>query len=365
MKNAALIREIWRDIYSGTAWTFIFTLVASTILTGIAAFDVLLVSRLNNQAHHFRHSMASIMVLESAGHIDPESCLALARLEGVHSALAIRKADRQLSASVLPSSHMRTYEANGNIQRMLRISPTDLASTEHTGGNGVYLSVEAAKSIAALPGEQVSFTNGRAVILGVFPWSEDDGRRPGFAYSVFTPVAPVGHFDECWVDVWPMNPALDPLIRSAALPTTDSENPTRLAPLNSSFGASFDGISLFDSRLSALGPWAVAAGGTLIGWISVWRRRLEISSDLHAGVRRADLMVKFGWKTAAWLLLTTGFSLPVLSWMILRNPLNDQSAMWVLSLHYVIIMVCASFLGSFLATLMVKEKHLLRFFKHR
>lgn len=367
MKSSALRREIWRDISTGTAWSVIFTLIASVLLTGLAAADVLLVSRINAQAEHYRSSMASIMVMEAKGKINAHACLALSRQPGVHAVVAVRSPEKQVSADALPSSSIRTYESTPGVERILRIPVTERAGTDIAPEQvGAYVSQSVAETLALSPGERFSLGGQQTMTMGIFPWDEADGRRPGFAYSLFLPVPPRGSFDECWVETWPMNPALDSMIRGSVEAGENLPHLSpKLYPFNSSLGATFDGNGLFHDRLSAYAPWLVAVLGVLIGAASVWRRRLEISSDLHAGVARADILVKFMWESAIWVTATQILALPVMTWMVLRNPAADQGQMWMMVLLYLFLSAASCLIGAFLATLSVREKHLLSFFKNR
>lgn len=366
MRTAALWREIWRDIHTGTAWTLMFTVLASALLTGLAAADVLLVGRLNHQAQHFRDVMANVHVVEAPEKVDPHACIALSRVAGVHSAVAVRNPAHQVSANVLPSSTIRTYEATPGVDRILRVPAFERTTpVQALGQMGVYLSQDVAQTLGAGAGRMVRLDDDDVMVLGVFPWSEDDGRRPGFAYSMFTPVAPTGLFDECWVDTWPMNPELEPLMRGAVLPSDDPGQPIKVYPFNSSLGSTFDGQGLFFGRMSAWTPFLTSFIAVLLGAVSVWRRRLEFSSDLHAGVARGDLVTKFMWETAAWVGATLILAGPVMTGIILRSPAHDHYAMMALAATHLVCAATGALLGALAATVTIREKHLLRYFKNR
>lgn len=366
MKSSALWREIWRDIHTGTAWTVIFTVLASALLTGLAATDLMMVSRLNQQAQHFRNVMANVHVVEAPQKIDPHACMALSHLAGVHSAVAVRNPEHQVSANALPSSNIRTYEATSGVEHIVRVPTFERATAAQSPGQmGVYLSQDVAQTLGASAGSTVRLDNEDITVLGVFPWSEDDGRRPGFAYSLFIPTAPTGLFDECWVDTWPMNPDLEPFMRGAVLPSDEPGQPVKLYSFNSSLGSSFNGQGLFYGRMTASTPFIIAVIAVLLGATSVWRRRLEFSSDLHAGVAQRDLITKFMWETAAWVGATVILSTPVMTWVILRNPTHDHHAMTLLATVHLVAGACGCLFGALAASLTIREKHLLRYFKNR
>lgn len=366
MKPSGLWREVWRDIHTGTAWTVIFTVLASALLTGLAATDVLMVSRLNHQAQHFRNVMANVHVVEAPQKVDPHACMALSHLTGVHSAVAVRTPEHQVSANVLPSSNIRTYEATPGIDHIVRVPAFARATALQAPGQmGVYLSQDVAQTLGARAGSTVRLDNEDVTVLGVFPWSEDDGRRPGFAYSLFTPVPPTGLFDECWVDTWPMNPDLEPLMRGAVLPSDEPGQPVKLYSFNSSLGSSFNGQGLFYGRMTAWTPFIITVIAVLLGAASVWRRRLEFSSDLHAGVSKRDLITKYMWETTAWVGATLILAAPILTYIILRNPTHDHPAMTALVASHLLCAANGALLGALAATLTIRERHLLRYFKNR
>lgn len=366
MKSSALWREIWRDIHTGTAWTVIFTVLATALLLGLTVTDLLTVTRLNQQAQYYRTVMANVQVVEAPQKIDPHACMALNHLAGVQVSVAVRNPEHQVSANVLPSSTIRTYEATPGVEHILRVPPYERTSAVQAPRQvGVYLSQGVAETLGARRGNTVRLDDKEVTALGVFPWSEEDGRRLGFTYSLFLPTPPIGLFDECWVDVWPMNPDLEPLLRGTALPSKESSQPVKLYSFNSTLGSTFDGQALFYGRMSAWTPFLIIAIAFLLGAASIWRRRLEISSDLHAGVSRLDLTTKHVWETAAWVSAMLILSAPILMWIILRNPAQDHTVMWKLATIHLACATSASLIGALTTTLSIREKHLLRYFKKR
>src|SRR6478609_8040471 len=86
VKLQAILREVWRDIASGTARTRGFALVAAVIVASSAAADLFAVHQLAEQAREFHRSGASTSILTMGAAIDGERCDSLARMPGVRAA---------------------------------------------------------------------------------------------------------------------------------------------------------------------------------------------------------------------------------------------------------------------------------------
>ena len=130
---------------------------------------------------------------------------------------------------------------------------------------------------------------GKSVSIdGVFDYP-DDGRDGRLAFAVLVPTVSLQNYDECWVFAWPVPPDLtDAMVMAVSPGKLGSVHEGRL---NTSYGSGFDGEALFRARPSALtGPVAAILGMTL-GLGSVWTRKLELASALHAGVSRSSMML--------------------------------------------------------------------------
>lgn len=359
MRPRALAREAWRDMTSGTAWIGVWSLVVALLLGGGIALDLRVIALEASAAQDYQRAMASVHVVESPGAIDASACRALARLEGVSGAFAIRKAERSLTPAAMPSSSLQTWEYSGEARGVLDLGSVGADSA------GVVLAEQVGEALGLRAGDELALAEGdSARVQGVYRWDENDGRRSGYAYSALVPVPAQGAFDACWVRLWPLNLAVDSLMRIAVIPTGQNQKVDAYS-LNASLGSSFDGQGRYFGRISAPMMWILAAGAILAGALAVRRRRLELASDLHAGVRRADLLVKLLVHGAVTAFAAAVLVMPALVWAILRAPAQDRPDLWAHVGLLGAVVLAGFLLGTIIAGLAVREKKLFEYFKAR
>lgn len=359
MKWQAIAREMWRDVVTGTAWTATFALLAAVACYGLLSFDLVTITRMNDQATQYQATLASVHVIAAPKHVDPAACTALNDIPEIRAAVAIRAVEEDARALALPGTTISTYESAGPIATLLR-APMIQSNT------GIVLSEQAAAALNVTSGSPISLDRGDTSVQAVFPWDEHDGRRVGYAYSLFIPTPASGFFDECWFDVWPSNEQVQQLALTALLPSSDPQGPqVEHYSLNSSKGASFDGQQLFLQRTTYHAAVAAAGIAFLLGGISIWRRRLEIASDMHAGVTRRDETLKLMGETASHTLAAPSLAAPVITWIITANGSGDRVALWTLTGWGTIAIITATFAGALTASLLIKEKYLFIYFKRR
>lgn len=359
MSIGALARETWRDMTSGTAWIGIWTLLAALLLGGGISLDVQVIAREARAAADYQASLASVRVVESNQAIDGATCRALAELDGVKGAIAIRKAPEPLSPAAMPSASLQTWEYTGGIEGVFDMTSHDPAAS------GIILAEQVASALGLVAGDEAALKSGASTpVKGVYAWDENDGRRTGYAYSALVPVPARGRFDACWVRLWPLNPAVDSLMRLAVIPG-DEHQQVDTYSVNASLGAAFDGPGRYAGRITAPIAWILFGLGLGIGALSVRRRRLELASDLHAGVSRTDLVAKVELHTAVIALFAAILSVPVLTGMILRVPEADRPALWAHAGLLGLVGASGLLLGALLVALALREKKLFDYFKTR
>ncbi|MDO5676339.1 MAG: hypothetical protein Q4G35_02390 [Propionibacteriaceae bacterium] len=357
MRITAICREAWRDIITGTTGTVVFGTLLSIIIAGLTFLDLTTITGLNHQAQQYRSSMASVTVLQAPGRIDGAACEALNQLPGAQAA-AVRPALEPLVAAHLPGTTMQTYEATPSIGHVLRATPGS--------PGGIYLSRTVADQLALDETSTINLTTAAVPVTGIFEWDETDGRPPGYGYSSFVPTATQRPFDECWLDTWPINPRAQADLNYALLPAADEDQPaTKSFQLNTTHGATFDGPKLFDQRPTRYVPVPIAILSFALGFLAVRRRKLEIASDLHAGVPRADLTLKHLLETASWASVALIATTPAAALLITANHPTDTTSLLALAITHLATGLTSTFLGGLVALTLTRESHLNRYFKTR
>ncbi|WP_129583325.1 hypothetical protein [Actinomyces mediterranea] len=358
MTVSALARETWRDMMTGTAWTGIWVIVTVLLIGGSVCLDLAVISRALDSASAYQESASNIRVIQTNRAIDGASCHALSRLPGVRGAAAVRSTTSRVRVNVLPSTSLDVYETTPGIRDVIPGRAGDSAS-------GIVVSQGLAESVGAADAAEVLIDDDEVPFAHVYSWDENDGRRSGFAYTILAPVPPSGVFDECWVRMWPMNADIDAYMRLAVIPDGNGQQRVDMSSLNSTLGTTFSGAALYRDRLTAPIVWILAALGALIGIGAVWRRRLEIASDLHAGVWRVDLAAKVAIQAASVAGIALVLSAPVVAAIIVRAPGPDHVSLWRLAAIELGVGLGCLITASLATALIVREEKLFDYFKSR
>ncbi|MBN6191423.1 hypothetical protein KZC56_05490 [Microbacterium sp. SSW1-47] len=291
MRAHALLREIIRNLTSGTSRLGALFFISTLALTVAVLSDVLTISRTVDDAIEYRGSGAAVMTLALPGRINGASCDALADTPNVLAAGAMRP-EGKVTAGTLPGEPLDLYTTTPAFARVLGAED---------GGSGVYVSTDVASNLGstALP-----LTAGAPTpVRGTYPYPPD-GRRAGFGWAVLSPTsASDGAFDECWVLSWPQRSDLRQLLLTSVTPAAAgaaaSEQPI-VSQLNTKYGLTFAGSTEYESRITRYAPYLAALVGFVLSAMAVWFRRVEIASNLHAGASRGTLYLQHLIESVAW-----------------------------------------------------------------
>lgn len=359
MKPSALAREAWRDITTGTGGSAVFALLLALVCYGMLGIDLLTISGLNDEAARYQSSMASVRVIAAPEHIDPAACTSLTSIPDVRAAAAVRSSGTAIRALALPGTTITAYDSAGPIERVLR-------ADSRSRNPGIVIAQQVADTLSLEAGDSIALEQGSTAVSAVFPWDEHDGRRTGYAYSAFIPAPAAGAFDECWIDMWPINDQVISQALIAVIPSGGQE-PVQVDrySLNASAEARFDGPQRYSNRATRYATAVAITVAALLGALSLWRRRLEIASDLHAGMTRTDMMLKLLMETALPVFAAPFLASPLIVWIITSNAPEDRGALWMLAGTTVLGVSCAVLLGAFSAGLLIRERRLFLYFKAR
>jgi len=360
MRAASVISEAWRNLISGTTRAGLFALVFVAAVGALSWVDVRSVVSIVDGAAQFRAEGATVQVLKADGNIDGRRCDALSGTGALSTAGAIRQGT-PIRILAMPASQITVVEATPGLVAML---PT-IAQPE-TGDRdqaGVWLSADLAKVLGALPGAVIQTSAGPATVAGVYTWP-DDGRGRDLGYAILAPVPADGVFGQCWTEIWPPSPNLQGL-SYVSLVSSEPGTQATLGQLNTSLGTTYDAASLLSARLTRQAPIAGIVIGLMAGYVSVRIRRLEIASNLHARVPRADLMWQHLLEALVWVGSASIIAAAGLLWAARWGNPDLSWATWLIGLRTVIASAAAALLGVLAGVMTAREKHLFRYAKER
>lgn len=371
-----VLREAWRNLASGTTRPLLallaFTLVAGGIGVALARGQV----GVARDAVAWQRQGSAISVITLEGHIDGRQCDALAGTPGVRASGAVRPA-AALRLAALPSVPVATFEITPGLADLLGRTGPGPVGPDEPAAVGALLAEDLATVVGVTDGSFALVTDpgeghtgwadaGQVPVAGVFPLPAGRQSSP-LDYSVLLPTAPTAPFDACWAVLWPEVPEAVALLTLTTLPTGQGpQGPTpQVRQLNTTAGTTFDA----PARLAALPtvPLTVAAAGfgAVLGFGLTRVRRLELASALHAGVSRSSLLIQLAAETVGWLIPALAVVVP--AGLVAARHTNPDPA-WVAfspALRAAVLSAISVLLGTLLAAVLIREKHLFRHFKQR
>ncbi|QJW37586.1 hypothetical protein [Cellulosimicrobium protaetiae] len=354
MTLPAILREVWRNVLSGTTRSVLLTSVLGAVCLVLLGADLLAVRSIESAAAAFREAGGSTMTIVASGRVDGARCEALGQVSGVRAAGALALPQEKLTASSLPGAPLPVgYATDG----FLSVVHADVDR-----GGGVVLSEDAARTLGRLRGGVLETTGGPTRVAGVFPYPVD-GRRSGLGYLAVLPGGDRAVFDECWVDVWPQDERLQTLLFSTLLPADESTDDPAVGQLNASLGARFDGHARFADRITRFGGVVAGVFALLLGIAAVRARRVELAAALHDRVRRSDLCSVSLLEATAWVLPPLVVCMATA--MLVLGPSGDLLLAVVLGARVAIPAGLGALLGTVIGLSMTRERHLFLYAKDR
>ncbi|MFS0714801.1 hypothetical protein ABC195_13045 [Microbacterium sp. 2P01SA-2] len=350
-----LLSEVARNLLTGTARAGLLVLVSALLLTACIALDIVSVAQVNAKADAYRSAGGATRLLVAEDAVNKTACEALARVDGVSFAGAVRHND-PLKVDALPGSTLPHYSVTAGLAVYLGIP--------HSVEPGVYMPDELAARWGLDAGAVLSTDRGVIKVLGIYDYPESDGRDPRFANAVID-VTSFETASECWAESWPRRVPLDDLLRTVVDPDRVSGAETQLYALNPRVSTGGDAWSQFSERPSRVLPAAAIPLMCVVGAAATIRRRLEHSSNLHAGASRRALATVALLECLAWCSSAGVITLASASWMSSVMLPDDARP---LIAHYTLV-VCLGLLaagvGAAAPFILISEAQLFRAFKAR
>lgn len=356
MKASSLLREVSRNVVSGTSRFAVLATLLTAVLTGLTIADATIMRQAIDSAAAFRQSGGSTYILSAPGEIDATACDALGRLPNVSAAGAIRDTGAKLAISALPDAPAPSFVISAGFAAVIG------ADTRHRAG--LIVSDELATALDVHPGDEISTRAGATRFAATYSYPTD-GRRPGLGYAVLSATVDRAAFDECWVSVWPqITNARAILFTTLQAKQRDSEDQATVAQLNSTHGTEFRGADLFLHRITRYALPAAISIALLLGFAAVRRRKLQIASGLHAGVPRGSMVAIHALESLAWSAPAAVFCLGIGVVMAQQIPAEDRLAA-IRGLAPIAISALFAPIGAAIATALTSERSLFRYFKDR
>lgn len=356
MKLSSVFSEAWRNIETNTSRFFLIGVSLSIAVNALTIADLTASKQVLHSASEYRAARANVLKLHAPGSINGTRCDSFTVLPGVRAAGAIRTSDYQFRPAALPSSPYSSFEASPGFSKVL--GATDLAT-------GLYLSSDAAEAVGTLPGGAVFLTTGTAEVAGTFDWPSD-GRQGGLGYSAIAPVPNTAPYDECWVDSWPQSDELrDVLLTSLSYESDANDVNPQVEQVNGTLGTNIDWSTRYLERLPLSAPWAAAVVGLFVGGISVRVRRLQLASDLHAGLKRRDLVAVISVELLAPIFLVWSTIAAATAITLTDVALVDRGPLQIQSFSIAVMGTVGFAMGTLSGLLRTREKHLFKYFKAR
>lgn len=356
MKLSAIWREARLDVASGTSRTVLYSALLAILIGVLASLDVLQTQQILRAAADYQRSGASISIISAPGQIDPTACEALNAIDGIRAAGAVRAEQERLTLSLLPAAPVPINTVSPHFPSLLNAAITQ--------GPGLVLSDQVVADLGVSQGSNVQTADGPARVAGTFDYPSD-GRESGYGYAILIPSNEREPFDECWADIWPQSDTVRSLLYTTLTHGNTTSSQPSLGQLNTTLGTEFGGYATFEHRVTRFAPALSALGGILLGYIWLRVRRLQVASQLHAGVTRQNMRTILLLELASWTVPGAVLSLACVAVLIAGGNEGDRTSLMLLAGRVAFSALVGVTGGALIAWRLTQEKHLFAYFKDR
>ena len=316
MRPRELLAESWRNIASGASRPLALASLLVVILLVGVAFAMVQAANATSTYRSYLTGGAATTIVVAPGGIDAGRCAALAKVDGVTGAFALRQLPEEAVLAVLPSFGQPQLELVGDIVGMLGGSPSSAP--------GVFLSEQLAGQLGAHAGDPLPLRDGETRVSGVFAYPAD-GRQQFLADVVVVPVSATAQpFDQCWVTVWPPRDEFRSLLSTVLASTGQDAGAAEFQSLNPSLGTPRTLDELIDESRAQLLQLGAICAAAILGFAWVRTRRLDLAMALHLGQSRGAMTVQVLLEATVVAVITTLVVLvPTIIMLSLRTPPED------------------------------------------
>lgn len=355
MKLSSIVGEAWRNLSSGTTRALLLALLFSGSIGALAASDVSAILSIHARATQFRDSGAATRIIAAEDAvIDPKSCDDLAKYDAVEASGGLTEAT-PVSLTALPGSKLTAYRVTPGFASVLNVN--------HTASTGVWVSDQLASNLKVAVGDTLETSTGPMQIAGTFSWASD-GRDLRIGSALLIPDKSSAAVTECWATTWPISASSDDSLFAAAKVTAGVSKSPILTQANRSFGLMIDPNAEFHHRLTRIAPGIAGLLGLIIGYSAIAARRLQFAGAMHAGATRPDVVATGLIETAIWSLAGGLLAVAAVVGYVVASS-AELAPLLVTSLKVVLAGVGSAIMGATISLLLIRERHLFRYFKDR
>lgn len=357
MRIGAILSEALRNVLSGTSRFAVLAAGFGTIVGALGVIDARSIVGLQWQTHAYVSAGGAIRTVGSPGNIDRKTCDRLADVSGIEGAGSLSQND-PLTLLAMPDNPIPLYSASPGLATVL-----GLPEQAHTG---LWLSRQVAEKTGLDTGARVETSQGQTVVTGVFDYPSD-GRDPRLEYAAVAPTTSAERADECWAVVWPTSRQRNDLIRTTVVAMDPSTQVTDGALNSSSAGSGVIPAEAFQQRTTRFASWGALAAGAALGLFAVLRRRLEYSSALHSGASKLGIAAMALLESAMWQGIGALMAFGAIALAVSTQIPMDSSPVQVFGVTAdgPALALIGGTIGTATGILIVRERHLFRYFKER
>jgi hypothetical protein len=295
--------------------------------------------------------------------VDVSACDSVGRTQGIQAAGAIETTAESLTPIALPENPIPLAYISSGFVNLLDFTSLDERVS------GVYIPETVANRLGKRAGEHFYLKDmTRVDIRGIYKYT-DTGAQTGLGYVILSP-APNNQraLSSCWIDIWPYNPKLTDLLYTTITSTGAKTEPTEktqqpeVKQLNGKFGSNITAYSDYRNSPAVNTPLFALVLALLIGFAFTRLRRLELTSALHCGVRKLDLLKTLALESVPPLLLAAFSSLATFELMTYKLA---ESFPLDLAFNNFLPTALGYLLGISAALLITEEKNIFKYFKQR
>ena len=294
MRLDSIISEALRNIVSHTSKAALCASIVVFILVACISSDYYVIAQLQRKSDVIHMSGADITTLVASNHINSLSCDKASQSSIIQASGSLRKKE-SIKPLATPRNSITSYEVSSNFSSLLNIS------YQNTGG--IWISQLVADSLKLQIGDFLDTEQGKTVIAGIYQWPHD-GRDARLEYAVLIPTISGQNtvMDECWAAAWPYNAYTEKILMNTLMVDQSDTTGINFSTVHQNSDAKTSMYYLFTHRITRYN-WIIAAVlSGVVAFLSIRRRKVELASNLHCGVRFSELLLTLYCEQAVWLI---------------------------------------------------------------